>query len=140
MGACGLGMAGVCRALVSPGGNGAPSSPPGFLFARRSEKKLQPLPAIARNRGGIGLERPKTPSYQTFQDFITRGQSLWFLSHDSRRKYYWQRCQEVRHREKDSGSLSIKTCPCVFSPSAPWCRRCETEVPDGSLTQDHNES
>lgn len=30
VGACGLGMAGVCRALVSPEGNGASSSPPRF--------------------------------------------------------------------------------------------------------------
>lgn len=33
VGARGIGMAGVCRALVSPEGRGASSSPPGFLFA-----------------------------------------------------------------------------------------------------------
>lgn len=38
VGACGLGMAGVCRALVSPEGDAASSSPLGFLFTRRLEE------------------------------------------------------------------------------------------------------
>lgn len=59
------------------------SSPPGFLFAHRSEgKALQPL--LVRNGGDIGLKPPKkSPASKLLKSHRSHGQILWFLSHDS---------------------------------------------------------
>lgn len=93
-------MAGVCRALVSPEGNGAPSSPPGFLFTHRSEgKALQPLPV--RNGGDIGLKPSENLPPAGFQTLI---------AHTGRFCGFCLMIQEDTNRKKDAGSVFIKMC------------------------------
>lgn len=90
VGACGVGMAGVCRALVSPEGNGASSSPPGFLFTRRVEEScsLYPPGAITED---TGLKSPNTkpPPSNFWRSHYTRPDLvvsvLWFIERHTNR-------------------------------------------------------
>lgn len=131
MGACGLGMAGVCRALVSPEGTGASSSPPRFPVRWQIGGKLQSFLPVTE----VTLVSKIPPSnFSGSRDAPRNLCGFCLMIQDTNRTGEVSSPESPLEKRRMLGVLFTEVRPCVFSPSAPWFCCWETEAPDGRPT------